>query len=64
MDLPRMQPAPGGFCMRTLMDDLQSLNRELRILSEYQILLERRIQRVFNRMEAYIKRRETDGESE
>ena len=50
--------------MRTLMDDLQSLNRELRILSEYQILLERRIQRVFNRMEAYIKRRETDGESE
>ncbi len=50
--------------MRTLMDDLQSLNRELRIRSEYQILPERRIQRVFNRMEAYIKRSETDGESE
>ena len=59
-----MQPPIGGFLMKTLMDDLQSLNRELRILSEYQILLERRIQRVFNRMEAYIKRSETDGESE
>ena len=50
--------------MKSLMDDLQSLNRELRILSEYQILLERRIQRVFNRMEAYIERRETNVESE
>ena len=64
MDLPGMQPSPGGFLMKSLMDDLQSLNRELRILSEYQVLLERRIQRVFNRMEAYIKRSETDGESE
>ena len=59
-----MQPISGGFLMKTLIDDLQSLNRELRILSEYQILLERRIQRVFNRMEAYIKRGESDGESE
>ena len=59
-----MQPPFGGFHMKSLMDDLQSLNRELRILSEYQILLERRIQRVFDRMEAYIKRSETDGESE
>ena len=64
MDLPGMQPSIGGFLMKSLMDDLQSLNRELRILSEYQVLLERRIQRVFNRMEAYIKRSETDGESE
>jgi hypothetical protein len=58
-----MQPSSGGFLMKSLMDDLQSLNRELRILSEYQILLERRIQRVFNRLEEYIKRSESNGES-
>ena len=62
--MPRVQPSIGGFLMKSLMDDLQSLNRELRIFSEYQILLERRIQRVFNRMEAYIKRSESNGESE
>ena len=50
--------------MRSLMDDLQSLNRELRILFEYQKLFETRIQRVFDRMEAYIKRSESNGESE
>ena len=59
-----MQPAPGGFLMKTLLDDLKKINAELEMLAEYQKLMERRIQRVFKRMEAHIKRGESDGKSE
>ena len=58
MDLPRMQPSIGGFLMRTLLEDLEMLNKELTMLVNYQKLLERKVQRVFNRMEQYIQRRE------
>ena len=58
MDLPRMQPSSGGFLMRTLLEDLEMLNKELTMLVNYQKLLERKVQRVFNRMEQYIQRRE------
>ena len=50
--------------MKSLLNDLENLNRELRILSEYQKLLERRIQRVFSRIEQYIERSESNAESE
>lgn len=58
VDLPRMQPSSGGFLMRTLLEDLEMLNKELTMLVNYQKLLERKVQRVFNRMEQYIQRRE------
>ena len=58
MDLPGMQPSFGGFLMRTLLEDLEMLNKELTMLVNYQKLLERKVQRVFNRMEQYIQRRE------
>ncbi len=38
-----------------LLRDLQKLNAELKILSEYQILIERRISRVFKRLESKIE---------
>ena len=53
-----MQPSSGGFFMRTLLEDLEMLNKELTMLVNYQKLLERKVQRVFNRMEQYIQRRE------
>lgn len=39
-----------------LLRDLEKLNSELKILSNYQILLERRINKVFRRLEARIQR--------
>ena len=39
-----------------LLRDLQELNSELRILSEYQRLIERRIGLVFRRLEKRIER--------
>lgn len=50
--------------MKTLLDELKKINAELEMLAEYQRLMERRVQKVFKRMEAYIKRGESDGESE
>ena len=39
-----------------LLRDLKKLNAELRILSEYQVLIERRISQVFRRLEKRIER--------
>ena len=39
-----------------LLRDLQKLNAELRILSEYQVLIERRISQVFRRLEKRIEK--------
>ena len=41
-----------------LLRDLQRLNAELRILSEYQVLIERRISQVFRRLEKKIEKEE------
>ena len=39
-----------------LLRDLRKLNAELKVLAEYQILLERRISRVFLRLESRIRK--------
>lgn len=39
-----------------LLSDLKKLNSELRLLAEYQVLLERRINKVFMRLESRIKK--------
>ena len=59
-----MQPSPGGFLLKSLLEDLEMLNRELSMLVNYQKLLERKVQRVFNRMELYLHNRERDREED
>jgi hypothetical protein len=46
----------GGGMTDYLLRDLQKLNAELKILSEYQVLIERRISQVFRRLEKRIER--------
>jgi hypothetical protein len=43
-----------------LLQDLRKLNAELKVLAEYQILLERRISRVFLRLESRIRKGEKE----
>ena len=43
-----------------LLRDLEKLNAELKILSNYQTLLERRINKVFQRLERKIEREEKE----
>ncbi len=43
--------------MKSLLEDLEMLNKELSMLVNYQKLLERKVQRVFDRLEIYLHNR-------
>ena len=42
--------------MDSLLKDLEKMNKQLRVLSEYQQLLERRVNKLFIRLEDYVKK--------
>jgi N-methylhydantoinase A/oxoprolinase/acetone carboxylase beta subunit len=46
----------GGTMKDPLLRDLEKLNAELKLLANYQVLLERRINKVFRRLEKKIER--------
>lgn len=42
--------------MDSLLRDLEKINMQLRVLSQYQQLLERRVNKLFSRLEEYVER--------
>tara|TARA_Y100000593_G_C4095410_1_gene230572 strand:+ start:366 stop:575 length:210 start_codon:yes stop_codon:yes gene_type:complete len=55
--MPSMQRRTGGMViMDALLRDLEKMNKQLRVLSEYQLLLERRVNKLFLRLEDYVKK--------
>lgn len=65
VDMHTMQRRTGGVViMDSLLKDLEKMNKQLRVLSEYQQLLERRVNRLFLRLEQYVQRQKKMEEKE
>tara|TARA_Y100001973_G_C5188020_1_gene329111 strand:+ start:361 stop:513 length:153 start_codon:yes stop_codon:yes gene_type:complete len=50
--------------MDTLLKDLEKINMQLRVLSQYQQLLERRVNTLFLRLDKYVKKMKQMEEEE
>jgi hypothetical protein len=65
LDMHPMQRRIGGMViMDTLLRELEKMNKQLRVLSEYQKLLERRVNRLFLALDRYVQREKKMEEEE